>query len=84
MRLVLLAESEDLRRICVSTKDDTVTIEFTPEGAGMLQEAILAWQDGAEDFGIPPKWSRKERRELGKKDLGSGELWFWGPYYAGP
>ena len=87
LQVILSAESDELRNMCVSVEGNAAIIEVTRAGLGQLQEAVTAWRDGCEDFGIPttPKRKKKQRGDLGEKDLASGELWFWGPrYYAGP
>jgi hypothetical protein len=83
-RLILLAESDELRQMHISREGATVTIELTPAGLRAIREAVERWHEGNDDFGVAPRWKRNKRRELGSKDLASGELWFWGPYYAGP
>ena len=84
IRLILSPESDELRQMCISLNDSTVEIDVTPRGLNLLKEAVTVWREGSEDFGLAPTWERNRRRELGTKDLNSGELWFWGPYYNGP
>jgi hypothetical protein len=68
----------------ISLEGDNVTMEMTLTGLQRFRGAVAFWRDGVEDFAIAPTWERSKRRELGDKDLASGELWFWGPRYAGP
>jgi len=84
LRLLSAPKSDELRYLCVSVDKETTTVEMTTMGLDGLRQAIENWRDGAEDFCIPVTTSRRERRNLGEKDLASGELWFWGPYYQGP
>ena len=84
IRLILSIESDDLRQMNVARQEDSASIEITSEGLQQFRNAVQTWHDGADDFGISPTWDRKRKRELGDKDLSSLELWFWGPYYAGP
>lgn len=81
MRLCLNAESDELRQLRISVDAATATIEMTPAGLQMLRHALKNWRDGAEDFGISPRFHQSE---VGARDLESGELWFWGPTYIGP
>ena len=81
LRLLLAHESDELRRMQISVDGCTATIEMTIAGLEQLRDAVTAWRNGGEDFGIYPNWKRNRRRELGEKDLASGELWFWGPSY---
>ena len=84
LRLILSPESDDLRQMHISVDSGEVEIEVTLAGLQQFKDAVTAWRDGAEDFGLSPIWERNRRRELGARDLSSGELWFWGPHYAGP
>jgi len=81
---MLSPESEDLRVMCISLEAGVVSIELTPFGLQQLREAVVCWHDGAEDFQVSPPQDRRSRFSLGDKDLASGELWFWGPYYYSP
>ena len=84
LQLILSSESDELRQLQVAVDDGTVTLEVTSRGLQLFKQAVEAWRDGAEDFGLSPTWERSRKRELGTRDLASGELWFWGPYYDGP
>ena len=63
---------------------DNKTIEMTSDGLTLLASAIRSWLAGAEDFGVSSRKSKPKPKQLGKLDRESGELWFWGPFYAGP
>jgi len=84
LRLLLSPESDELRQMHISITGSTATVEMTPKGLQEFRQAVIDWRDGGDDFCLSPTWKRNKRRELGGKDLASGELWFWGPYYAGP
>jgi hypothetical protein len=79
LRLLLSPDSESLRQMHISVDGGAVTMEMTMAGLELLRNALISWRDGGEDFGLSPTWNRSKRRELGTKDLASGELWFWGP-----
>ena len=68
----------------ISRENDIATIATTPIGLAIVRDAILTWGEGAEDFGISAEHSDLKKRELGPRDLASGEMWFWGPVYSGP
>ena len=65
----------------ISQANAIVTVEVTLAGLEIVRDAIIAWGDGTEDFGISPGHSDLKKRQLGARDLASGELWFWGPRY---
>jgi hypothetical protein len=73
IRLVFSPESEDLRQMSFSRVNDIATFEFTPVGLLSFREAVVLWRDGGEDFGVSPD----RNKSRGRKDLGSGEVWFW-------
>lgn len=54
------------------------------EGLFLLKNALATWLGGVEDFGVSPGHSDLKPKAFGKLDKESGELWFWGPGYAGP
>ena len=85
LHVILSLASDDLRELCVSLDKEVVTVELTEAGLDAFQEAVTVWRDGGDDFGLSPNWTTKaQRKSLGRKDLSSGELWFWGPSYDGP
>ena len=84
LRLRLVAERPELRVMNISAADGAVAIEITDTGWQITRDALASWFAGGEDFGISPMHARMKKRDLGKDDLASGELWFWGPGYAGP
>lgn len=69
-------------------------IHFVPGGAigphpaGFDQLFLVVqgsgWHAGGEDFGVAPRHSDYKATQLRQLDRSSGELWFWGPQYAGP
>jgi hypothetical protein len=81
LRLRLVTEDEQFRVMNISRANATVTIEMTLAGLEIVRDAVIAWDDGAEDFGISPENADLKERQLGTRDLTSGELWFWGPKY---
>ncbi len=84
LRLRLVAPTNELRVMNISCEPGTATIEMTPVGLPLVRHAVSAWCDGGEDFGVSPAHANLKKRELGIQDTTSGELWFWGPGYAGP
>jgi hypothetical protein len=85
IRLHFSPLSDDLRQMSLTHVGEVATFEFTPLGLCEFRDAIIAWRDGTSDFGLSPSGSRKARdlkkqRNLGPKDLASGELWFWTPF----
>lgn len=84
MHLILSNECEDLRLMYISVEGEIASVECTPSGLRELREAVVCWQGGAEDFSLSPPAGRRKRRNLGQRDLDSGELSFWGPYYYSP
>lgn len=81
LRLVLCHESECLRVMNISLQDRTVQIEMTMHGALVLRRALTRWFEGHEDFGVSPEDGPFNRKGLGRSDLESYDLWFWGPTY---
>jgi hypothetical protein len=84
LRLMVVSKSEDLHVMNIRRDADAATIEMTDEGLTLLIDACVTWLAGAEDFGVSPLHSTLKPKEFGKLDRESGELWFWGPGYAGP
>jgi hypothetical protein len=84
LKLMLVPESEDLKVMSIRQNADVATIEMTDVGHALLHDAIVSWLTGAEDFGVSTRRSSLKPRQFGKLDRESGELWFWGPGYAGP
>jgi len=75
---------DDLKIMHIGFDRDTATINLTDEGVSLLKSALQTWVDGGEDFGVSPRNSALKPKAFGKLDMESGELWFWGPGYAGP
>lgn len=84
LTLSFVAASDDLKVMNVQCQRDTATIRFTSDGLALLVAAFTSWLGGAEDFGVSPRHSPLDARQLGKLDLESGEVWFWGPGYVAP
>lgn len=84
LKLEVVPVRADLKIMHIAHVRDTAKIEMTDEGLALLKEAFASWLRGAEDFGVSPEHSSLKRKEFGKLDRESGELWFWGPGYAGP
>ncbi|MBT3200026.1 MAG: hypothetical protein HN350_08915 [Phycisphaerales bacterium] len=81
LRLRLVTDSQQLRVMDISRENAAVTIEMTTAGLEIVRNAIIAWGEGAEDFGISAEHGDHKKNELGARDLTSGEMWFWGPRY---
>lgn len=81
LRLVLCHESESLRVMNISLRDRTVQIEMTMHGVLIFKRALTRWFEGGEDFGVSPEDGPFNRKDLGRSDLESYDLWFWGPTY---
>ncbi len=84
LRLMAVPLREDLQVMSIRCDADTATIEMTDAGLTLLINACTNWQGGAEDFGVSPRRSTLKLKKFGKLDRESGELWFWGPGFAGP
>lgn len=84
MRLKIESIGDDLKVMHVGLDCDSVTITMTDEGLLLLKNALTNWLVGGEDFGVSPGHSDLKPKDLGNLDKESGELWFWGPGYAGP
>ena len=86
LRLIfaVVPERDDLKVMSIRRAAETATIEMTAEGLRLIVEAVTSWLAGAEDFGISPDRSSLKRKQLGKLDRESAELWFWGPHYYAP
>ena len=84
LRLIVVPKREDLQVMNIRRDADDATIEMTDEGLKLLIDACTAWLAGAAEFGVSPRRSTLKSKEFGKLDRESGELWFWGPSYAGP
>lgn len=82
--LLLSPVRDDLKVMSVRYSGQVGTIEFTTIGLSLLADAVASWLAGAEDFGVGALHTKMKPRELGQLDRDSGELWFWGPRYAGP
>lgn len=79
LRLQIVLPSDELRVINIACTPGTAAIVMTAKGLEVLREAIVAWLNGGEDFGIHARNSDLKKREFGALDKSSGELWFWGP-----
>lgn len=84
LTLNCVAESEELRVMCIACNGDAATIDMTSLGLELLLDAFESWLNGAEDFGVASHHSSLKPEQMGTRDRESGELWFWGLYYAGP
>ena len=84
LRLRLVAPTNELRVMNISCEPGTAVIEMTPIGLPLVRHAVSVWCDGGEDFRVSPEHANLKKRELGIQVTTSGELWFWGPGYAGP
>ena len=84
LTFLLVPKREDLKVMNIRRDTDTATIEMTDDGFALITDAVASWLAGAEDFGVSPRQSSLNRRQFGRLDQESGELWFWGPGYAGP
>ena len=84
MKLKLESISDDLKVMHIAVERDTATIKFTDEGLSVLKNSLETWLVGGEDFGVSPRHAALKPKAFGKLDQNSGELWFWGPGYAGP
>jgi hypothetical protein len=84
LKLKLDSIGDDLKIMHIGLDRDTATINMTDEGLSLLKNALATWLDGGEDFGVSPRHSPLKPKSFGKLDKESGELWFWGPGYAGP
>jgi hypothetical protein len=84
LTLMLVSQREDLAIMSIRCDREGATIEMTRDGVALLASGVTSWLAGAEDFGVSPRHSKLKPNELGKLDRESAELWFWGPFYAGP
>ncbi len=84
LRLLYVTERDELRIMSIRHETDVGIVELTAKGLELLSDALTAWMAGAEDFGVCARHSKVLPDALGQLDRSSGELWFWGPGYAGP
>lgn len=84
LQISLVAECANLRVMNIVSETTIATIRVTPVGRHLLQNGVVNWLDGNEDFGVSSRHSGLKRSELGELDRTSGELWFWGPTLIGP
>jgi len=84
LRLRVVPGRDELQVMSIRCDSGGATIEMTDDGLRLLIKACTAWLGGAEDFGVSPRHSSIKSKDFGKLDRESGELWFWGPSYAGP
>jgi hypothetical protein len=84
LKPVLVAQCEDLKVMNIRRDAETATITMTDIGFRLITDAVGSWLAGAEDFGVSPRNSSLKPKQFGRLDRESGELWFWGPFCAGP
>lgn len=84
LRLKTVPASVELQIMSIQGEADSGLIEMTDRGLILLFDAVSAWLEGMEDFGVSPRNAGLKKHELGRLDKQSSELWFWGPYYQGP
>ena len=82
IRLILSPETEELKQMSLTRRGEEAIFEFTPFGLEKFRKAVLVWQNGGEDFCVSPDEVRNKKTELGRKDLQSGEVWFWTPFMS--
>lgn len=74
IRLLLSPPSDEFKKMSLTRDQTTAVFDFTPAGLSMFRNAVAAWRNGSEDFSVHPS------DDIGKKDLASGEVWFWTPF----
>ena len=84
LRFAVVPERDDLKIMSIRCDVETAVIEMTAEGLSLMVDSVTSWLAGAEDFGVSPDRSSFNRKQLGKLDRESAELWFWGPSYYAP
>jgi hypothetical protein len=84
LHLQLVAERAELRVMNLRQEVGGAILEMTVFGLEMIISAVKQWLAGSEDFGISTLDSNLHKKQLGELDSCWGELWFWGPHYAGP
>lgn len=67
--------SDALVEMSLTRTEAIANFEFTAYGLESFREAVSAWTRGTEDFSVHP-----DIRNDGRKDLLSGEVWFWTPF----
>ena len=81
---MVAGKRKELQVLSIRCDSDAAIIEMTDDGLELMINAFTSWHSGAEDFGVSPRHFNLNPRAFGKLDRESGELWFWGPGYAGP
>jgi single-stranded DNA-specific DHH superfamily exonuclease len=84
LKLLLVSASDELLVMNIACEAAAATIQMTEMGLPLVREALSKWMNGSEDFGVSPRQSSLDERNLGQLDRASAELWFWGPGYDGP
>lgn len=84
LKFKLESSQDDLKVLHIGHDRRIATISMTDIGLALVRRAFIAWLEGKEDFGVSPRHSTVKQCEWGQRDRESGELWFWGPSYAGP
>lgn len=84
LKLMLVPVSEDVKVMNIARDADAATIKMTQCGLPLIIDAVVAWLDGAEDFGVSPRHASLKPKQYGRLDNESGELWFWGAGYDAP
>jgi hypothetical protein len=83
--LTVSPPSDDLKVLSIRRDADSAAIKMTPEGLEIVIEGVQSWLAGTEDFGVSPAHSRRiPKKQFGRLDRESLELWFWGPGLLGP
>lgn len=80
IRLVLSPPSDEFKQMSLTRDQTTAVFEFTPAGLSIFRNAVVAWRNGSEDFSVHPNPATRKKEDIGKKDLASGEVWFWTPF----
>ncbi|MBL8825810.1 MAG: hypothetical protein JNM18_02415 [Planctomycetaceae bacterium] len=83
MRLLLVSEQIELKRMYLRRDGDIAILEFTIDAIREFRSAVTSWMNGAEDFRIAPANWKSKSFTPGKHDMASADLWFW-TLYAGP
>jgi hypothetical protein len=80
--LAVSSPSDDLKVMSIRRDADTAAIEMTPAGLEIMIDGVQSWLSGSEDFCVSPSLSESvSKKQFGRLDRESTELWFWGPRY---
>lgn len=74
MQIHFVDAGDDLCKLSFTQEGDALVLAFTPDAQTDVLDAFAAWAEGGEDFALVPDG---KMNELGKRDIESGELWFW-------